>query len=385
MIRFRFACIIILLSIIGNHQIMNAQTTSREPSIRKESFGTLADGTRIDLYTMTNPTGMEARVMTYGATIVSLRVPDQRGIFDDIVLGFDSLAQYVKDSPYFGCIAGRYANRIAKGSFTLNGKTYILAVNNGKNHLHGGLKGFDKVVWDAVPDTPDNDLTLTLTYTSKNMEEGYPGTLKVKVVYTLTPGNELKISYTAVTDTPTVVNLTQHSYFNLAGAGTGNILGHQMMINADRFTPVDSFLIPTGVLQPVDKTPFDFRMPALIGARISVDDIQLKFAGGYDHNFVLNGRAGTLRLAARVTEPASGRVMEVLTTEPGIQFYSGNFLDGHHIGKLGRSYKHRYGFCLETQHFPDSPNHPSFPSTVLLPGDTYRTETVYKFSVEGMK
>ncbi len=352
-----------------------------KPAIQKEPWGRLSDGTPVDLYTMTTLSGLEARIITYGGIIVSLRMPDRNGIPGDIVLGFDSLAQYERDSPYFGCIVGRYANRIAGGIFTLNGTTYKLARNNGKNHLHGGLRGFDKVVWKAVADTPDNDLTLTLTYTSRNMEEGYPGTLRATVVYTLTPANELKISYTATSDAPTIVNLTQHSYFNLAGAGSGDILGHRLTIKADRFTPVDSGLIPTGVLEPVEKTPFDFRSSTPVGERISADDLQLKLAGGYDHNYVLNGQGGTLRLAARVEEPVTGRIMEVWTTEPGLQFYSGNFLDGHHIGKGGRPYNHRSGFCLETQHFPDSPNHPSFPSTVLLPGATYASETIYKFSV----
>lgn len=374
-----------ILMIIGTDEFMNAQTSPPRPSIRKESFGITADSTRVDLYTLTNPSGMQARIMTYGGTLVSLRTPDRNGHLADVVLGFDSLAQYVRDSPYFGCIVGRYANRIAKGSFTLNGTTYQLALNDGKNHLHGGIRGFDKVVWSATASTPDDDCSLTLTYTSRNLEEGYPGTLKVEVVYTLTPANELKILYTAETDAPTVVNLTHHSYFNLAGAGTGDILGHRMMINADRFTPIDSGLIPTGVLQPVGKTPFDFRTPTPIGERITADDPQLKFAGGFDHNFVLNGTPGTMRLAARVEDPAGGRVMEVLTTEPGLQFYSGNFLDGHHIGKGKHPYRHRYGFCLETQHFPDSPNHPSFPSTVLLPGKTYSTGTIYKFSLSGGK
>ncbi len=360
---------------------LHTQTSSSEPAIRKDLWGHLKNGEPVDLYTLTNPSGMQARIITYGGIIVSLRVPDRNGRLDDVVLGFDSLAQYERDSPYFGSIVGRYGNRIANGTFTLNGTTYRLALNNGKNHLHGGIKGFDKVVWKAVTERPGDNLTLTLTYTSRNMEEGYPGTLDVKVIYTLTPANELKISYTAVTDAPTVVNLTQHSYFNLKGTGSGDILGHRLMINADRFTPVDSGLIPTGVLQPVEKTPFDFRTLTPIGERISADDIQLRLAGGYDHNYVLNGSPGTMRLAARVEEPVSGRAMEVMTTEPGVQFYSGNFLDGHHIGKGGHPYYHRNGFCLETQHFPDSPNHPSFPSTVLLPGSTYRSETIYRFSV----
>ncbi len=380
-IPFRILRTTVVLLLIVHVGYMMAQDSSLKPSIRKEAWGKLSNGTPVDLYTLTNPSGMEARIITYGGIIVSLRMPDKNGVPGDIVLGFDSLAQYERDSPYFGCIVGRYANRIANGTFTLNGTTYTLARNDGKNHLHGGLRGFDKVVWNATTETVGADLALKLTYTSRNMEEGYPGTLKAKVVYTITAANELKITYSAVTDAPTIINLTQHSYFNLAGARSGDVLKHRLMIDADRFTPIDSGLIPTGVLEPVANTPFDFRKSTPIGERIGADDTQLKLAGGYDHNYVLNGPVGTMRLVARVEEPMTGRVMNVLTTEPGVQFYSGNFLDGHHVGKGGHRYNHRNGFCLETQHFPDSPNHPSFPSTVLLPGATYSSETIYRFSV----
>jgi aldose 1-epimerase len=351
-------------------------------SIKKESFGKLDDGTPVDIYTLRNPAGMQARITNYGGIVVSLLTPDKSGKFDDVVLGFDSLADYFNESPYFGAIIGRYGNRIAKGKFTLNGKEYTFAINNGANSLHGGIKGFDKVVWNAETKQSAKDVSLILTYLSKDGEEGYPGNLSVKVIYTLTNANELKISYSATTDKPTVVNLTNHSYFNLAGAGNGDILSHEMTINADRFTPVDSGLIPTGELRSVKGTPFDFTAPAIIGARIDSNDIQLKYAGGYDHNFVLNKKGNEHSFAARVFEKSSGRVLDVYTTEPGVQFYTGNFLDGTLKGKGGKHYGRRCGFCLETQHFPDSPNKPQFPTTTLNPGETYSTTTVYKFSVE---
>ncbi len=324
---------------------------------------------------------MEVAITNFGAIVVALKAPGRGGQFADVVLGFDSLDGYLKEHPYFGAIIGRYGNRIAKGRFKLNGVEYKLATNNGENHLHGGIKGFDKVVWAARDVSTPQAPALELRYTSKDGEEGYPGNLDVTVIYTLTEGNELRIDYSATTDKDTVVNLTNHSYFNLAGEGNGDILGHEMMINADAFTPVDAGLIPTGELKKVEGTPFDFRKPAAIGARINADDPQIRYGKGYDHNFVLNRKGGGLELAARVAEPKSGRVMEVLTTEPGIQFYSGNFLDGSVKGKGGKAYQHRYGFCLETQHFPDSPNKPNFPSTVLKPGGKYQTTTVYRFSV----
>jgi aldose 1-epimerase len=349
-------------------------------SIERQRFGTTSEGTAVDLFTLTNAHGVRVRLTNLGATLVSIETPDRNGAMGDILLGFDTLDGYLHNSPYFGVVVGRYGNRIAKGRFTLDGQTYTLAVNNGENHLHGGLKGFDKVVWTATT-APDADgASAQLEYVSADGEEGYPGRLTARVTYTLTDQNELTIAYSATTDRKTVVNLTNHAYFNLAGSG--DILGHELSLSADRFTPVDKGLIPTGVLQPVEGSPFDFRTPTAIGARIDRPDQQLHFGGGYDHNFVLNGAPGTLRLAARVTEPTSGRVLEVRTTEPGVQFYTGNFLDGSVIGKGRRPYAKRSGFCLETQHFPDSPNHPEFPSTVLEPGQRYETTTVFAFSAK---
>lgn len=348
----------------------------------KQPWGETTDGRAIDRYTLTNPAGVEIDVITWGAIVSRIVVPDRTGKKDDVALGFDNLAGYLGEHPYFGAIVGRYGNRIAKGRFTLNGKTYTLAVNNGPNSLHGGLKGFDKQVWQARPFAGADGQSLELTYVSKDGEEGYPGTLRAKVTYTLTPTNTLRIQYEATTDKDTVLNITNHSYFNLAGQAHGDILAHQMQLDADRFTPVDATLIPTGELKAVAGTPFDFRTPAAIGARIDAGDQQIKFGGGYDHNFVINGQAGTLRRAARVTEPSTGRVMEVFTTQPGVQFYTGNFLDGSVKGKGGRAYPRRSGFCLETQHFPDSPNQPAFPSTVLKAGDTFRSTTEYRFSTD---
>jgi aldose 1-epimerase len=344
--------------------------------IQITSFGRLPDGTEIDLYALTNKNGVKARIMTYGATLVSLETPDRNGKFADIVLGFDSLVGYLGANPYFGSTVGRYANRIAQGQFILDGVTYPLAKNNGENHLHGGIKGFDKVVWTAEPVRQEGAVGIKLGYLSQDGEEGYPGNLSVTVVYTLTEENELRISYRATTDKATPVNLTNHSYFNLAGQGNGDILGHELMLNADSYTPVDEGLIPTGEILPVEGTPMDFRSLRAIGARIA------EVKGGYDHNYVLRGGGGKLELAARVDEPASGRVMEIDTTEPGIQFYTGNFLDGTITGKGGKVYKQHYGFCLETQHFPDSPNKPNFPSTILRPGEEFSSLTVYKFSTK---
>lgn len=340
--------------------------------IQKISFGRLPDGTEIKLYTLTNKNGLWARIMTYGATLVSLETPDRNGKLADIVLGFDSLDGYLKANPYFGSTVGRYANRIAKGSFTLDGVTYPLAKNNGENHLHGGVKGFDKVVWTAEPVEGEGAVGVKLSYLSQDGEEGYPGNLSVTVIYTLTDENELRISYEATTDKPTPVNLTNHSYFDLAGQGIGDILGHELMLNADAYTSVDEGLIPTGEILPVVGTPMDFTSPKAIGARMA------EVKGGYDHNFVLRG-GGKLKLAARVYEPTSGRVMEIDTTEPGIQFYTGNFLDGTITGKGGKIYNRHDGFCLETQHFPDSPNKPNFPSTILRPGEKYSSLTAYRF------
>jgi aldose 1-epimerase len=308
-------------------------------------------------------------------------MPDKNGKLGDIVLGYDKLADYLKETPYFGAIVGRYGNRIGKGTFTLDGKTYTLATNNGENHLHGGLKGFDKVVWTAAAHKASADgVALTLNYLSKDMEEGYPGNLDVTIVFTLTNANELRIDYKATTDKATVCNVTHHGYFNLAGQGKGDILGHELTLNADRYTPVDAGLITTGELAAVKGTPMDFTKPTAIGARINNTFEQLTFGGGYDHNWVLNKKGSEMSLAASVYEPTSGRVMEVRTNEPGVQFYSGNFLDGTLTGKGGKVYQHRYGFCLETQHYPDSPNKPNFPTTTLRPGQTYKTTTIYKFS-----
>lgn len=373
-------CSGILLLLTAGIGTAHAGSSRGKSGISREVFGKTADGKGVYIFTLRNSKGMEARITNYGGILVSLLVPDRSGIPGDVVLGYDSLAQYVRDNPYFGCIVGRYGNRIAKGKFTLDGKDYTLATNNGPNHLHGGAKGFDKVVWTPKEVRGKTGPSLELTYLSRDGEEGYPGNLSVKVIYTLTDKNELRISYTATTDKPTIVNLTHHSYFNLAGAGAGDILGHELMINADRFTPIDSTLIPTGELKSVRGTPMDFTTPTAIGARIGEKDPQLIRAGGYDHNFVLVKKGTGLGLAARVSDSSSGRVMEVLTTEPGLQFYSGNFLDGHNVGKGGKKYEHRYGFCLETQHFPDSPNKPQFPSSRLNPGETYRSETLYRFS-----
>jgi aldose 1-epimerase len=351
------------------------------PGRSRAAFGS-ADGKEVFLYTLRNKSGMEARITNYGGIVLSLLVPDKSGKLRDIVLGYDSLSSYLEKTPYFGAIVGRYGNRIANAHFTLEGKEYTLNANDGPNTLHGGLKGFDKVVWDADESTPGTTPSLTLTYLSKDGEEGFPGDLRATVVYSLTDSNELRIDYSATTDKPTVLNLTHHSYFNLAGAGSGDILSHEVMLNADSFTPVDSGLIPTGELRPVGGTPMDFRTPMAIGARIGDNYDQLRLGRGYDHNWVLNKKPGELSLAARVSEKTSGRVMEVWTTEPGIQFYSGNFLDGTNIGKGGRMYAYRTGFCLETQHFPDSPNQPSFPSTEVRPGEKFRSTTIYRFSTK---
>ena len=355
-------------------------TGQSKPEITKAPFGT-ADGKSVEIYTLANSKGSEARIMTYGGTLVSLKVPDKNGKFSDVVLGYDSLADYQKATAYFGALIGRYGNRIGKGKFSIGGKEYKLAINNGVNHLHGGLKGFDKVIWTASPSVEADGAHLELNYLSRDGEEGYPGNLNVKVEYVLTENNELKIEYSATTDKPTVVNLTHHSYFNLAGAGQGTILDHQLTLNADRFTPTDSGSIPTGELRSVKGTPFDFTKATAIGSRIEQNGEQLKFGNGYDHNFVLNKNGEVLSLAATVYESTSGRVLELFTTEPAVQFYTGNFLDGLIKGKSGQNYPRRSGFCLEAQHFPDSPNRPKFPSTVLRPGKTYTQTTIYKFSV----
>ena len=358
------------------------EPAGKESGAKKMSFGKTKDGQAVDLYTLTNANGVVVTITNYGGTVVSLKTPDRHGKFADLVLGFDNLDGYLGEEPFFGALVGRYGNRIAKGRFTLDGHEYHLAQNNNGNSLHGGLKGFDKRVWTAK-DVSAKDLpSIELTYLSQDGEEGYPGNLSVKVTYSLAPKNELKIDYSATTDKDTVVNLTNHSYFNLAGEGQRDILSHMMMINADRITPVDATLIPTGELKSVEGTPFDFRKPTAIGARIDDNQEQLNFGKGYDHNFVLNHKSSAWSLAARVTEPSSARVLEVLTTQPGLQFYTGNFLDGTIHGKGGKVYGRRAAFCMETQHFPDSPNHSKFPSTVLKPGERYQSTTVYRFSAE---
>jgi len=353
----------------------------RMPAVGRTPFGNLPDGSAVELFTLTNRTGMEVRTIPYGAVIVSIKVPDRNGRLDDVVLGFAALDGYLQNNPYFGAVVGRYGNRIAKGRFSLDGTTYQLATNNGPNHLHGGVKGFDKVLWQAEPFERDDRVGVVYMHVSADGDEGYPGSVTARVTYTLTPSNELIVDYHATSTKPTPINLTQHSYFNLAGEGSGDILGHLLTIEADRFTPVDATLIPTGELMPVEGTPFDFRRASSIGARIGSDDVQLRNGMGYDHNWVLNGSLGTLHHAATLQDPQSGRTLDVTTTEPGVQFYSGNFLNGTLVGKSGRRYQQRFGLCLETQHFPDSPNHPEFPSTILRPGARFQSTTMFAFGV----
>jgi aldose 1-epimerase len=351
-----------------------------QPAISKAPFGTTKNGESVDIYTLRNRNGMETKITNYGGIVVSLTAPDLANKFADVVLGYNTLDDYMNPPfPYFGAIIGRYGNRIAKGRFTLNGVEYKLAVNNGENHLHGGLIGFDKVVWTAQQIKSPAGPALSLTYVSKDGEEGYPGNLRVRVVYTLTNKNELRIDYTASTDKDTVLNLTHHSYFNLAGEGNGDILNHVVILKARQFVPTDASSIPTGELKDVVNTPFDFRIGHAIGDRIDQVDQQLKFGNGYDHTWVIDGKAGVLREAAFVYEATTGRAMEVWTTEPGVQFYTGNFLDGSRPGKSGKPYPRRSGFCLETQHYPDSPNRPNFPTTTLRKGATYRSTTIYRF------
>jgi len=352
--------------------------------IREEAFGKTGDGRPVDLFTLTNSNGMEVRAMTYGGIIVSIRVPDKNGKIADVVLGHEKLEGYLPNPPYLGAIVGRYANRIANGAFTLDGAKYTLPKNDGPNTLHGGLSGFNQKVWEGKEFKNAKGVGVAFTYLSKDGEEGFPGNLKAKVSYTLTNENQLILDYEATSDKATPINLSQHSYFNLAGEGNDDILNHEIRLNADRFTPVDKTLIPTGELRAVQGTPLDFNKPTAIGARIDDPYEQLLLGHGYDHNFVLNraNEDGGLTLAARVHEPTGGRVLEVSTTEPAVQFYSGNFLDGTIVGKNGHVYKKRYGFCLETQHYPDSPNHPDFPSTILKPGKTFHSETIFKFSTE---
>ena len=361
--------------------------SNKSSTITKADFGKTPDGQAVEIYTLRNSKGAEADIMTYGGIVQKLIMPDKDGKFADVVLGFDTLDGYTSDSylkgcPYFGALIGRYGNRIGGATFTLEGQTYTLAKNNHGNSLHGGLKGFDKVVWTAKPSVGVHGPQLVLAYVSKDGEEGFPGNLEVTAIYTLTENNELKLEYTAKTDKPTVVNLTQHSYFNLAGQGNGDILNHLVFINADKTTPVDSDLITTGAFADVTGTPFDFRTPTAIGARINDPDKILQYGPGYDHNWVINKPVGKFGLQARVLEPNSGRAMEVWSDEPGLQFYAGNFLDGTLTGKDGKVYQRRSGFAMEPQHYPDSPNKPNFPSTELKPGQTYHNTIVYKFSVD---
>ncbi len=369
----------IFLTGCSNPSQNKGEKMSKE-EMKKELWGKV-DNKDVYLYTLENKNGMKATITNYGGILTSLYAPDTNGNFDDVVLGFDSLGGYTSEyylthCPYFGALIGRYGNRIAKGEFKLDGKTYHIPTNDGPNTLHGGTKGFDKVVWDADTMMTDEGPAVKLTYLSKDGEMGYPGDLTVTVVYTLTNNNELKLHYTATTDKPTVLNLTHHSYFNLSGQGNGTILNEELMLNADKYTPVNATLIPTGEIKDVKGTPFDFTKPTAIGSRIN------ELPGGYDHNFVLNDQNTGIRLAAKVYDPASKREMDVYTDQPGIQFYTGNFLDGTLTGNGGKKYEKHYAFCLETQHYPDSPNEPKWPSTVLNPGSTYSTTTIYKFSVK---
>ena len=350
--------------------------------VEKKSFGTLSNGKQVTMFTLKNTVGATAEIIDYGATVVSLTAPDRNGKYEDVVLGYDNVEGYVRGSTYFGAIVGRYGNRIGKGKFTLDGKTYQLKTNNGENHLHGGVIGYNKVLWNGEIVKSEAGAAVAFTYVSPDGEEGYPGTVTLKVTFTLTNNNELKIDYEGTTDKPTVLNPTHHGYFNLSGNPTTTIADHQLMINADATTAVDKGLIPTGEIAKVDSTPFDFRTPTAIGARINVDNVQLKFGGGYDHNWVLNNVDGKVHLVATVYEAKSGRYMELLTNQPGLQFYSGNFLNGMVAGKGGIKYQFRSALCLEAQGFPDSPNKPTFPSVTLKPGETYKQTTIYKFSTK---
>lgn len=369
--------LILLLSVL----LLSCAKPKNQPVLVDETaFKTEHDGKTMELFTLKNANGLVAQITNYGGKVINLWTPDKNGDFADIVIGYETSAEYLNTTEiYYGTLIGRYGNRIANGQFTLNDSIYTLAKNNGENHLHGGIKGFNNVVWDAKK---LDDQTLELTYLSVDGEEGYPGNLNVKVVYKLTDENELKVEYWATTDKPTPVNLTQHSFFNLKGAGNGDVNDHVMQIMADAYTPVDSTLIPTGEIAPVDGTPFDFRTPTVIGDRINDEHIQMKYGNGYDHNWVINKAEGGLSYAAKVVEPASGRTLEVFTNEPGIQFYGGNFMTGKDTGKGGKVFAYRGAFCLETQHFPDSPNKPEFPSTILNPGEEYYSVCVYRFGVE---
>jgi len=351
-------------------------------NIIKEPYGKTNNGEPVDIYTLTNNNGMTVRITNYGGIVQMLTAPDKNGKYEDVVLGYDSLKSYIEATPYFGAIVGRYGNRIANGKFTLDGIEYTLVQNNGKNHLHGGIIGFDKVVWNAVPIKRDSSVSLKLEYLSKDGEEGYPGNLKVTVVYTLTEDDALKIEYSATTDKKTILNLTNHSYFNLTANFRNKILDHVLWLNADRYVPIDSTAIPLGTVESIAGTPFDFTKPKKIGKDISDDNQQLKNGMGYDHCMVFENSDRSVKLQATVYEEQSGRLMEVFTDQPAVQLYIGNYLDGTNIGKENIPYEHRTGFCLETEHYPDSPNQPQFPSTVLKPDEVYSTTTIYKFSAK---
>lgn len=354
----------------------------RSATMTRAPFGTLPDGSAVELFTLRNANGIELQAMTYGGIIASIRTPDRDGRFAEITLGYESLDRYVERSPFFGAIVGRYANRIAGGRFTIDGTEYVLATNNGPNHLHGGRRGFDKANWQAEPFERDDAVGVVFRHVSPDGDEGYPGRLTVSATYTLDNDDALTVAFEATTDAPTHVNLSQHAYFNLVGDASRDVLEHELMIRADHITAVDATLIPTGELMPVDGTPFDFRQPTAIGARIDADHPQIRNGLGYDHNFVLRRSGDGLEEVIRVREPSSGRTLTVATTEPGVQFYTGNFLDGSIVGRGGVAYERRFGFCLETQHFPDSPNEPAFPSTLLRPGETYRSTSVWRFGLE---
>lgn len=369
------ACLSALLLISGR------TNNEDQKMIEKKIFGVLLPtGEQVYSYTLKNKNGMEASIINYGATVVSLTAPDRNGKFEDVVLGYDSLEGYINDKSYFGSIVGRYGNRIGKGKFSIDGNNYQLTINNGENHLHGGINGYNKVFWNAEPAKTDSSQSLKLTYVSPDGEQGYPGTVTLQVVYTLNDKNELQIDYTGTTDKPTILNPTHHSYFNLTGNPENTILAHELAINAENFTPVDNGLITTGELAKVENTPMDFRKTEKIGLRINENFEQLKFGKGYDHNWVLDNFNGKVQTAVTLYDSTSGRLMEVLTDQPGMQFYSGNFLDGTIKGKNNIQYKFRTGLCLEAQGFPDSPNKPNFPSVRLNPGKTYKQTTIYKFS-----
>ena len=384
---------VLLVALVGlNIQCKNGkqnksiENMSVSPKVKltmiKSDYGTMPDGTKVEMYNLKNVKGVEMDVITYGGRITSLKVPNKNGEFENVVLGFDNLEDYLKENPFFGALIGRYGNRIAKGKFSVNNKEYTLATNDGPNHLHGGVNGFDRVVWTAQPIEREDSVTLKLTYVSRDGEEGYPGNLEVTVLYTLTNDNKVEVTYEATTDKTTIVNLTQHTYFNLTGDFNKDILGHDIVINADAYLPVDATLIPMGEIKKVEGTPFDFRKPKAIGKEIGTNNEQLILGKGYDHCWVLNGEDDTMRLVASAYDNGSGRMMEVFSDEPGIQFYTGNFLDGTLPAPSGGTYAHRTGFCLETQHFPDTPNQKDFPTVVLNPGEKYTSKTTFVFSVK---